>query len=301
MTSNQADKKQNTLNGDPKPRKELPDRKRFAVSPEGLERRDTLEGLESKTAEIKQSKSGDMKRDPLSLESQETGNQSKPVPPVMALLSKEERLFRRRAGVGPRNRALFIDVVIMGVGALWVAAEFSEPFRHVARRRFLSGGDDVVQLTSGIVDYYGLLMALSFGLLLTAIVIGGIEAVWGTSPGKKLRKLQILDESGNPPDRSNLLLRAVVKYLGHLILLIAIPKLTLALILVGALVYGVIGYGHLLAFGEKRQTLHDRFSETAVFPMEGREDAVESVLDTLGISIDDLPGKNGVDRSHRDR
>lgn len=205
-------------------------------------------------------------------------------PPEVEMLSPQEQLFRKRAGIGVRYRALMIDMTLASVGGFVFALLFFKPFQSYYQKSLAESADqEMIQMMGGLTQFYGLLFAMTVGILLFLIAIACFEGAWGTSPGKHFLKIRILDESGRPAEKSSLILRAVVKNLGTLLSILAIPTRSMFIAVFSTIVCLVVGLGYVMAFGKRRQTLHDHVAETAVYPVISNFEAAEILSQTPSI------------------
>ncbi len=214
---------------------------------------------------------------------------------MVELLRPQEKLFRKRAGIGVRYRALMIDMTLASVGGLEFALIFFRPFQIYYQKKLAASADqEMIQMMGGLTQIYGIFFALIIGTLLFLIAIACVEGGWGTSPGKYFLKIRIFDESGRPAETSTLILRAVIKNLGTLLSILAIPTKSLFIAVFSTIVCLVMGVGYTMAFGKRRQTLHDRIAETAVYPVTSNFEAAEilSKQDELLSGIQNIEEKN---------
>jgi uncharacterized RDD family membrane protein YckC len=168
--------------------------------------------------------------------------------------------------VAVRYRALMIDMALASVGGLVFALFFKNPFQAFFEKRLLGSGDaEAIRIAGGLTEFYGVLLGLTVGIFFFLVIIACVEGVWGTSPGKRFQKIEIRHESGRSADRTSLILRAVVKNLGILLSFLAIPMRSTLFAVLSTLTALVVGLGYCMAFDKRRQTLHDRIAETAVF------------------------------------
>ncbi|GJH14437.1 RDD family protein [Caballeronia novacaledonica] len=132
------------------------------------------------------------------------------------------------ATIAQRGRALFIDSI------WWTAILLFVP---------LGPPTDEISLSP---DGFALSVMLSLfvGQCIPILITGVLWAVWGTSPGKRAVRLQIVDaESGQPMSTKQAVLRTV----GYL------------------LTFAMLGAGFAwVLFNPQRQALHDRVASTVV-------------------------------------
>ena len=97
-----------------------------------------------------------------------------------------------------------------------------------------------------------------------ALAWGAIEAIWGTTIGKKLFGLRTVDAHDEKPMGLRMIVRTFIKVWGPLVSgFLALVPVT-AVQLLGAILFGVWLLGWLMALGPKRLALHDRMMRTRV-------------------------------------
>jgi len=108
----------------------------------------------------------------------------------------------------------------------------------------------------------------TFAWLVAVLSFGALERVWST-PGKKLMRLRVVDEKGDPPSWVVMLFRSVLRLLGPLLIgvttdVIGAHGLFPSHRLIDTAVSGVIFIVWIvgLAFGLRGRTLHDRITRT---------------------------------------
>gem|GEM_PF-487302 len=201
------------------------------------------------------------------MDSPQQGTNQTPGPPVFTedvLLSPQERLLRSRTDIGLRYRAFMADTALATIFGFVTALLLGPLFRARLTQRLAASGD--LEGMGGLAVFYGILLSFSLGGLIGLTAAACMEAVTGASPGKRFLKIGIRHESGRPADRAGLVLRAVVKNLGVILAALAALFRSPSFGVLSLIAVLASGPGYMMAFGEKRQALHDRIAETAVYP-----------------------------------
>jgi len=173
-----------------------------------------------------------------------------------------------RVGIGPRMTAVSLDSVFAWVGGGLSGFIFNHLFRDALQQKLMDmGGREVAQLGSGMVEFYGLLLAIVIGAMGFSLISALLETFRGASVGKYLLKLHICSSDGSKPELSRLVLRAVLKHISIVFFLLTLLTGIQFYAVLGGLMGTVISIGMFLIIGQEKQTLHDRIAETAVYPI----------------------------------
>ncbi len=148
-------------------------------------------------------------------------------------------------------------------------AELRDAIR-AARHRRAPNAPLASRALAAIVDLAVLSPLFELGKLINlevvvlAIAWGTIEAIWGTTVGKKLFALRTVDVHDEKPMALRMVVRAFIKVWGPLVAgfmnLVPVPAVQLA----GGILFIVWLLGWALALGPKRLSLHDRTLKTRV-------------------------------------
>jgi eukaryotic-like serine/threonine-protein kinase len=124
-----------------------------------------------------------------------------------------------------------------------------------------------------------LLLAAATGFAASPLLFSVIQAYWGTTPGKKLLQIRIVDRHGLPPSKTRLAIRAVFQILPlWSVVLSSAAKavgMDIAGLVLNVLVCVVLTLDAGFAlFGRQRRSIHDRAFDTHVVLDAGlQEDA----------------------------
>ena len=175
--------------------------------------------------------------------------------------------IQRRIGIGPRLTAVSLDSAFAWVGGGLSGYFFKNLCRDPLQQKILEmGGKDVAALGSGMVEFYGVLIAITVGALCFSLISGLLEAFTGASVGKRLLKIRIRSEEDSAPELSKLVLRAVLKHVSFVFFLLTLLTGIQLYAILGSLMGTVVAVGMFLILSHEKQTLHDRIAETAVYP-----------------------------------
>lgn len=134
----------------------------------------------------------------------------------------------RYATYSQRGRALFIDSIWWTVIVLFIPLGPSTDELLAAPDAFAST----------------VIFWLMIGQCIPILVTGVMWIVWGTSPGKRVVRIRIVDADTGKPMTAR---QAVLRTIGYL------------------LTFGMLGAGFLwVFFNSRRQALHDRLANTVV-------------------------------------
>jgi len=160
----------------------------------------------------------------------------------------------KRVGIGPRLAAVSLDSAFAWAGGGLSGFFFRNLFHDQLQQKVMeTGGKDVAELGSGMVEFYSLLVSILIGILCFNLLSGLLEAFTGASIGKRLMKIR------------KLLLRAVLKHVSFVFFLFTLLTGIQFYAVLGGLMGVVVAGGMFLILSQEKQTLYDRIAETAVY------------------------------------
>ncbi|MDT8413614.1 MAG: RDD family protein [Vicingaceae bacterium] len=171
-----------------------------------------------------------------------------------------------RVGFGPRLGAYLIDMVFNGIvgsiigGAL--GATLTGIFFGSQAATGTAEGDAMV---GGIGAMLGGMIGTIAGIYLMSLILFIMEGITGQTPGKMLLKLKNKNEDGAAAGASALWTRALLKYIGAIMALLAGVTGVAIIGTIGSLAGFIIFIGCFFVLGQKRQAIHDLIAKTAVF------------------------------------
>lgn len=175
-----------------------------------------------------------------------------------------------RPDLSPRIDALVLRLLAKSPGDRYATyAELREAVES-ARHRRAPDAPLASRALAALIDLAVLSPLFNLGKLihlevvLLAVAWGAIEAIWGTTIGKKLFALRTVDLHDEKPMGLRMVVRAFVKVWGPLLAgffgLVPIPAVQVT----GAVLFVVWLLGWLMVLGRKRLALHDRLMGTRV-------------------------------------
>lgn len=171
-----------------------------------------------------------------------------------------------RVGFGPRLGAYLIDMVFNGIvgsiigGAL--GATLTGIFFGSQAATGTAEGDAMV---GGIGAMLGGMIGTIAGIYLMSLILFIMEGITGQTPGKMLLKLKNKNEDGAAAGAGALWTRALLKYIGAIMALLAGVTGVAIIGTIGSLAGFIIFIGCFFVLGQKRQAIHDLIAKTAVY------------------------------------
>jgi uncharacterized RDD family membrane protein YckC len=179
----------------------------------------------------------------------------------------EEKAAPERIGFGRRLGAYLLDFAVAGVvggtigmfagatlSALFFASEEMDEAMEVAGE---AGGPFMAVIGGMLGSIAGMMLIFLFIMLL--------EAFTGQTIGKMILGIKNGDEDGAAADSSKLITRAVVKYIGTILALVAGLTGIAMISTIGSLLGFAVFIGFFFILGDKKQGFHDMIAKTAVF------------------------------------
>ncbi|PKP48580.1 MAG: hypothetical protein CVT95_04255 [Bacteroidetes bacterium HGW-Bacteroidetes-12] len=171
-----------------------------------------------------------------------------------------------RVGFGPRLGAYLIDFVFnaivgsiigMALGATLVGIFFGS--------QAATGSAEGDALVGGLGAMLGGMIGTLAGIYLMSLVLFVMEGITGQTPGKMLLKIKNANQDGTAAAAGALWVRALLKYSGTILALLAGVTSLAILGTIGSVAGLIIFIGCFFVLGDKRQAIHDLVAKTAVF------------------------------------
>lgn len=165
-------------------------------------------------------------------------------------------VIEKRVGFGPRFGAYVIDVIILNILSRILGAVTEGILSTVA---------------TSVEGFVATIIGAAGALFLLGVLYWGMEAITGFTVGKLVLKLKIAREDGQPGDINLWLKRFALKNIATLLMFLTIIGSLIAPIIglifaILAIIGGlVIFVGYFFVFSDSKQTLHDKWSGSAVF------------------------------------
>lgn len=161
-----------------------------------------------------------------------------------------------RVGVGLRFLAYFCDSVFLGIIVLLIKWVYP----------FMTGGHQFGR-PAGMsrLEYFQHPGVSGYFMLLCPLLYYATEILFARTPGKLLVGICVGDENGARAGVLNLSMRWLLKNSQYLLAVIAVIFSSVGIAALSGLASLLVCIGMLLAFGEARQALHDKFALTAVY------------------------------------
>ncbi len=163
-----------------------------------------------------------------------------------------------RVGFGARFGAYLIDIVAGLVVGFVLGAVGGSAIMGI-----FGGADD--GLSSMLGASLGALAGALAGIPLSFLVWMLMDAFLGQTPGKMILKIKNKNQDGSNASTGSLLIRALLKYSGTLLSILAGVTGVALLGTIGSLAGLAILIGCFFVLGAKKQSFHDMLSKTAVF------------------------------------
>ena len=172
----------------------------------------------------------------------------------------------QRIGFGKRLGAYLLDFVAASIGggiigvfagtaltALFFASEMGE------------GMEEVEAMGGGIMAIVGGMLGTIAGMMLVLLLIMLLEAFTGQTIGKMILGIKNGNQDGTPSSTGTLITRAVIKYIGTIMAVLAGITSISMISSLGSLAGFIVFIGCFFVLGEKKQGFHDMIAKTAVF------------------------------------
>jgi len=164
-----------------------------------------------------------------------------------------------RIGFGSRFGAYLIDIVLALVLGFVIGAVGGSALLSIF------GGTEGGDLGAMLGASLGALAGALAGIPLAFLIFMIMDALLGQTPGKMILGIKNKSESGSAAPTNGLLIRALLKYSGTLLSVLAAVTGIAFLGTVGSLAGLVIFVGCFFVLGDKKQSFHDMISKTAVY------------------------------------
>lgn len=174
-----------------------------------------------------------------------------------------------RIGFGPRFGAYLIDLVLSSIvgsalGMVLGATIVGIVFGTQAGTGSIEGD----AIAGGFGAMLGGIMGTLAGMYLMLLLLFVLEGITGQTPGKMLLKIKNANQDGTTANSSVLWMRALLKYSGTILALLAGVTGIAVLSSIGSLAGLAVFVGCFFALGDKKQALHDMVAKTIVLKKE---------------------------------
>jgi uncharacterized RDD family membrane protein YckC len=164
-----------------------------------------------------------------------------------------------RIGFGSRFGAYLIDIVLAMVIGFVLGAVGGSALLGIF------GGAEGGELGAMLGASFGAIAGAMAGIPLAFLIFMLMDAFMGQTPGKMILGIKNKSEGGSAASSSSLLIRALLKYSGTVLSVLAA--------ITGVSLFGTLGsiaglaifVGCFFVLGAKKQSFHDMISKTAVF------------------------------------
>ena len=170
-----------------------------------------------------------------------------------------ENNYEKRVGFGPRFGAKLIDTVFIWILAMFVVGPVVATIAGAGASTL--GSDEYEQAGAAIG---GFLAGYILSFPITVMLYTLIEAFTGASPAKMVLGLKVGKEDGSSGETSDYLKRWAIYNSGSICTVIALLGLAF-MSTIGMICSLVIFIGCFFVFGDAKQGLHGKWSQTAIF------------------------------------
>jgi uncharacterized RDD family membrane protein YckC len=179
----------------------------------------------------------------------------------------EEKAAPERIGFGRRLGAYLLDFAVAGVvgGTIGMFAGATLSALFFASEEMDEAMDMAGEAGGPFVAMMGGMLGSIAGMMLIFLFIMLLEAFTGQTIGKMILGIKNGDEDGAAADSSKLITRAVVKYIGTILALVAGLTGIAMISTIGSFLGFAVFIGFFFILGDKKQGFHDMIAKTAVF------------------------------------
>jgi uncharacterized RDD family membrane protein YckC len=170
-----------------------------------------------------------------------------------------------RVGFGPRLGAYLIDVLIAGIVGGILGSVLGASITGLFFATSSVGGEEADMAAGALAGLFGAIAGMMGGFYLVFLIIMFMEAFTGQSFGKMVLKLKVAQEDGAAAETSVFVKRALIKYSGTVLGVLAGVTGMLFLSPIASLAGLAIFIGCFFVLGEKRQAFQDMLAKTAIY------------------------------------
>jgi uncharacterized RDD family membrane protein YckC len=180
--------------------------------------------------------------------------------------TQEPQTPAERIGFGKRLGAYLLDVVIAGAGGFIIGIFAGTALAALFfASDMIEGTEEAEAIGGGIVGMLGGMVGTIAGMMLIFLLIMLLEAFTGQTFGKMILGLKNGNDDGSTAGTGALVTRAVVKYIGTIMAVLAGITGVAMLSTLGSLAGFIVFIGFFFILGDKKQGFHDMIAKTAVF------------------------------------
>ena len=182
-------------------------------------------------------------------------------------IESDERTAPERIGFGRRLGAYLLDLVISGIlgGVIGMFAGASLAALFFAEEMGQGMGEAEAMGGAGLAGMIGGALGTVAGMYLILLVIMLIEAFTGQTLGKMILGIKNGTDMGSAASSGTLITRAVIKYIGTIMALIAGLTGVAFISSMGGILGFAVFIGCFFVLADKRQAFHDMIAKTAVY------------------------------------
>ena len=171
-----------------------------------------------------------------------------------------------RIGFGKRLGAYLLDVVIATIGGIILGIFAGATLVGLFLINTAEEGiDEADAIGGGMMGMVGGMMGTMAGIIVMMLIIMLIEAITGQTFGKMILGYVDGSENGTKASLNSLITRALIKYIGFVMLLLAGLTTLGSLVTIGRILGLIVFIGFFFILGEKKQGFHDFIAKTAVY------------------------------------
>jgi uncharacterized RDD family membrane protein YckC len=180
--------------------------------------------------------------------------------------AQEAQAPPERIGFGTRLGAYLLDVVIAGAGGFAIGIFAGTTLAALFfSTDMVEGTEEAEAMASGIVGILGGAIGTVAGMMLIFLIIMLMEAFTGQTFGKMILGIKNGSDDGSIASTGALLTRALVKYIGTIMTVLAGITGVVMLSTVGSFGGFIVFIGFFFILGENKQGFHDMLAKTAVY------------------------------------
>jgi len=180
--------------------------------------------------------------------------------------AQEAQAPPERIGFGTRLGAYLLDVVIAGAGGFAIGIFAGTALAALFfSTDMVEGTEEAEVMASGIVGILGGALGTVAGMMLIFLIIMLMEAFTGQTFGKMILGIKNGSDDGSSASIGALLTRALVRYIGTIMTVLAGITGVAMLSTVGSFGGFIVFIGFFFILGENKQGFHDMLAKTAVY------------------------------------
>lgn len=172
-----------------------------------------------------------------------------------------------RIGFGPRLGAYLIDILFSGIVGGIIGSVLGATLIGIffASEANMLDTESSALAAGGLAAMMGGMLGTVAGMYLMMMLLFILEGITGQTPGKMLLKIKNANQDGTAAVGGTLWVRALLKYSGTILALLAGVTGVAILGTIGSIAGLIIFIGCFFVLGDKRQAIHDLVAKTAVF------------------------------------